>query len=80
MAITEDGLSTDVKDGENVGRTLNHAAVVRELRDLGAAKEPEWKRTVSMKWNPEWKRGNSRVVVLAQQGDGRILGAASLKP
>jgi hypothetical protein len=35
LAITEDNLTTKVGSGENGGRTLHHAAVVRELRQLG---------------------------------------------
>jgi hypothetical protein len=36
LAVTEDGLTTDVGGGENGGRTLRHAAVVRQLRELGS--------------------------------------------
>jgi len=32
VALVEDGLSTDVRRGENGGRTLNHAHVVRNLQ------------------------------------------------
>ena len=32
LAVTEDGLSRKSRDGENNGRTLHHAGVVRELR------------------------------------------------
>src|SRR4051812_44314727 len=35
LAITEDNLSTNVFSGENGGRTLHHAAVVRELQEVG---------------------------------------------
>jgi hypothetical protein len=34
-AITQDGLSTVVKRGENNGRTLHHVAVARKLQALG---------------------------------------------
>jgi len=36
VALTEDGLSSDVARGENAGRTLRHAAVVRTLKNLGS--------------------------------------------
>ena len=36
LAITEDDLFVDVLRGENSGRRLEHSAVVRELRSLGA--------------------------------------------
>ena len=34
-AITQDGLTTEVKRGENGGRTLHHVAVARRLQVLG---------------------------------------------
>ena len=37
IALTEDGLSSQVKGGENGGRHLNHAAVVRSLTSVGQA-------------------------------------------
>src|SRR5262249_20154955 len=36
VAITEDGLHTEVKRGENQGRSLTHAAVVRDLVTVAA--------------------------------------------
>src|SRR5690349_19716383 len=38
LAITEKGLQSDVKRGENAGQELRHAAVVRSLRKIGEAK------------------------------------------
>ena len=34
VAITEDRLRTDVKHGENQGRTLTHTAVLRDMRTV----------------------------------------------
>ncbi len=36
VAVTEKGLQSDVKAGENNGETLRHAAVVRSLRKVGS--------------------------------------------
>ena len=36
VAVTQDGLTSRIGAGENDGLTLTHAAVVRELKDLGA--------------------------------------------
>ncbi len=80
LAVTEDGLTTQVGGGENGGRTLRHAAVVRELRDLGLAKGGRFTKDVRLNWRPEWKRENSHVIVIAQQATGQVVGAASLKP
>jgi hypothetical protein len=35
IAITEDNLATEVRRGENLGRTLRHSAVVRSLTAIG---------------------------------------------
>ena len=37
VAVTEDQLRSDVKRGENHGRVLAHAAVVRQLTTIGEA-------------------------------------------
>ena len=37
IALTEDHLKTDVKRGENQGRTLWHTAVVRVMQPIGEA-------------------------------------------
>jgi hypothetical protein len=38
LAITEDNVVTEVKRGENGGRTLRHAGVVRSLAEVGSFK------------------------------------------
>jgi hypothetical protein len=79
LAITEDGLSTAVGKGENSGRTLHHAAVVRQLRELGSAANGKFDTDVDGIAHPDWNPAKLKVVVLVQQaGNGRILGAASL--
>ena len=79
LAITEDGLSTAVGGGENGGRTLHHAAVVRQLRELGTAANGQFETAVDVAAHPDWNPAKLKVVVLVQQpGSGRILGAASL--
>lgn len=79
LAITEDGLSTSVGGGENGGRTLQHAAVVRQLRELGTATNGQFDVTVDPALHPDWNQAKLKVVVLVQEsGTGRILGAASL--
>jgi hypothetical protein len=80
VAVTEDDLSTTVGGGENGGTTLHHSAVVRQLRDVGPASNGTYRNDVKLDWRPDWKRDNSRVIVLVQLGNGQVLGAASLKP
>jgi hypothetical protein len=82
LFITEDGLSTQVKGGENQGVTLQHAAVVRDYRKLGkTGKDGSYHETVEVKPNPEWQTKSLHYVVVVQQkhGAGPIVGAAKLQ-
>jgi hypothetical protein len=79
MVITEDGLSTAIKSGENGGRTLQHAAVVRQLKELGTATNGQFEITADVAAHSDWNPAKLKVVVLVQQpGTGRILGAESV--
>ncbi len=82
LALTESGLLTDVARGENGGRRLGHAAVVRRLSALGgvaAQKDGAFTIDTTVKLDGAWRRENLRAVAFVQERDGRrILGAASL--
>jgi hypothetical protein len=79
LAITEDNLSTQVGSGENGGRKLHHAAVVRELREIGLLHNGAMETTVPLKLEKNWKHNDLRAVVFVQQGpSGKIEGAASV--
>ena len=79
LAVTEDGLTTAIGGGENSGRTLRHAAVVRELRELGSVKTGSFEKTVEVARHSGWNAANLKVAVLVQDSDGGpILGAATL--
>lgn len=79
LVITEDGLSTEVKGGENGGRTLSHAGVVRELRPLGSLSNGKFEKDLWLKMKPEWNPRNVKAVVFVQENDfGPIIGAAYL--
>lgn len=82
LFVTEDNLTTTVKAGENGGTTLHHAAVVREMRKIGKTKGGQFQSDIAVKIDPEWQRNPLRVIVLVQQdnGAGKIVGAAALKP
>lgn len=84
MAITEDGLVGDVKAGENAGKNLQHAAILRSFHKIGDV--PSGKEASPFAANPEvkfksnWKKENLRVVVFVQGHKSlRILGAASAR-
>lgn len=79
LAITESGLQTEVKAGENGGHTLSHTGVVRYWKTF-----PVQKMSVGgiapLKIDPAWKRENLRVVAFLQDKKTlRILGATSEK-
>ena len=79
LAITEDGLSTQVGGGENGGRTLRHSGVVRELREIGSLRHGQFSSTVKPSHHSDWKTENLRAVVFVQKaGNNDILGASSL--
>jgi hypothetical protein len=74
VAVTEDRLRTEVKRGENQGRTLTHAAVVRELRAVGEASGPSPSDDAKIKLAPEWVRAHLKVVAFVQErGSRRVL-------
>jgi hypothetical protein len=84
LAITEGGVDTGVYGGENSGRVLHHAAVVRSLTSLGKLdpKYPgEYSANASLSLRAEWNRQNLKLVLFVQdRTTQRILGAAALKP
>jgi hypothetical protein len=79
MAVTEKGLQTDVKAGENSGETLKHAAVVRSLRKIDTLRNPVgYDRQIQVALEPGWKKENIAVVVfLAEKSSHRIVGVAA---
>ena len=80
LALTETGLSSQVGRGENAGRLLRHAAVVRSLRTLGAVKaDGTFAGTAPLDLNANWKTDNLRAVVLVQEtGSRHVVGVGSL--
>jgi hypothetical protein len=75
LAITEEGLHTDVLRGENAGSRLAHAPIVRRLSRLGAA-SPGFTGEATPTLDPAWKKENVRAVVFVQSdGSLQIVGA-----
>ncbi|QJX47457.1 DUF1223 domain-containing protein [Hymenobacter taeanensis] len=80
LAFTESGLSSQVGRGENSGRLLHHAAVVRELQTLGnLGPNGTFTAAPALALNPQWKVAHLKAVVLVQENASRhIVGVASL--
>lgn len=82
LAITESGLHTSVKGGENVGKELQHSPVLRELKVIGVIGKNgqegfSAQPTVKLDW--KWNVGNLRAIVFVQERKSRrILAAAVL--
>jgi hypothetical protein len=78
VVVTEDGLRTEVKHGENRGRTLRHAAVVRYMATIGQTDADHTSARVDIPLAPEWQRDHLRVVAFVQeQRRGAILASAA---
>jgi hypothetical protein len=79
LAVTEDGLASNVTAGENSGRHMEHRAVVRKLISAGRAERGHpFVANVNVAVATGWKRENLRVVVFLQgAASGQILGAQS---
>jgi len=82
VAVTESGLRTDVKRGENHGRTLTHAAVVRHMATIGQVAS-DGSTSVSAHADiplaADWRRNHLTVVAFVQEIRGRtILASASV--
>jgi hypothetical protein len=78
LAVTEDHLRSEVRRGENRGRTLTHSAVVRSLASIGTLSQRDraWSTSASVALAPDWRPANVRIVALLQERNSRrIVGA-----
>jgi hypothetical protein len=80
VAVTEDGLSSDVKRGENRGRTLAHAAVVRQLATIGEATGGGGSAHAELTLAPDWKRERLKLVGFVQERRARAVLAVAAVP
>jgi len=84
LAVTENGLVTPVYGGENSGRQLRHAAVVRSISNLGRLdpkRSEEYSAVAQLNLRPDWNRSSLKLVLFVQDRTTRhILGAASVRP
>jgi hypothetical protein len=82
VAVTESGLRTDVKRGENHGRTLSHAPVVRYMATVGQVASDgstSASAQADIPIDPDWQRDRLTVVAFVQERRGRtILASASV--
>jgi hypothetical protein len=82
LIVTESGLTTDVKRGENHGKVLKHAPVVRYLATIGqvAADGSTASAAAEVALATDWQRDRLAVVAFVQEQRGRtILASASAR-
>ena len=83
LAVTEEGLATDVRRGENAHRRLRHAAVVRRLEQIETLPTPIPDRLTAaaqVALEPEWQVRSLRLVAFLQERKSRrVLGANQLR-
>ena len=80
VAVTEDRLRTEVKHGENQGRTLTHAAVVREMRTVGDVTAADGSARATIAVFADWRRENLKIISFVQQRRSRrVLATAALR-
>jgi hypothetical protein len=83
IAVTEDGLESAVKAGENAGKDLHHVATLRTLHKVGTAPAKDSSPLVltqQVKLKSGWKKENLHIVVFVQERKSlHVLGAASAR-
>ncbi len=79
LAIVEDNLSSSVRGGENSGKKLEHASVVRELKSLGVltAAQDDLELENAFELKPVWKKENLKIVAFLQENASRKIFGAS---
>lgn len=78
LAITESALSTTVDAGENGGRVLHHAGVVRVFKALGTTQDGRFSQSTSLTLDPAWDKTKTKAIVLVQKEmGGPVLAAAA---
>lgn len=81
LAVTESDLESHVLQGENAGRQLRHAPVVRSFGVIGRM-DPRGSNigqiTNTLRLPRDWKRENLRAVVFVQERDSRRITGAGI--
>jgi hypothetical protein len=79
LAITENGLVSDVSRGENSGRKLEHSAVTRKMIRAGAVEGNAFSAEKAIDLKSSWKRQKMKAVAFVQERTSRrVLGAAAI--
>ncbi|MPZ18521.1 MAG: DUF1223 domain-containing protein [Luteitalea sp.] len=79
LAVTEDGLVTNVERGENATRRLSHVAVVRSFDRVGSFDgKKAFTKSRRIDLDRDWQREALKVILVVQEKDsGRVIGLAA---
>jgi hypothetical protein len=80
VAVTEDGLRSSVTRGENNGKLLRHAAVVRSMTTIGEAAAAGGEARAEIPIASDWRRDNLKVVAFVQARKDRAVLASAAVP
>jgi hypothetical protein len=79
LAITESGLASTVTEGENAGKRLAHAPVVRALHRVGIVQQASFHVETALDVDATWAPRALRIVAFVQRARSkRIVGANAL--
>ena len=77
LAVTETGLRSKPRTGENSGTSLEHTGVVRTLIKAGRVEAPGFAAKVRVTLDPAWNRQSLRLVAFVQEKKSRIVWGAA---
>lgn len=83
LAVTETGLRSKPRSGENRGESLGHTGVVRTLVKAGKVEMPGFAAKAKVTIDPAWQLPSLRLVAFVQEKKSRIVwgaGQAALEP
>jgi hypothetical protein len=81
VVVTESHLRSDVQRGENRGKTLTHAAVVRYLATIGqAGADGSASARAEIPLSSDWQRSNLKIVAFVQEQRSRAILASAATP
>ena len=77
LAVTETGLRSKPRTGENSGAALEHTGVVRTLVKAGRVEAPGFAAKARVTLDPAWHRQSLRLVAFVQEKKSRIVWGAA---
>lgn len=80
VAVIEDHLRSDVKRGENHGRVLTHAAVVRYMATIGQAGDGASSARAEVPLAQDWQHDELKAIAFVQESGGRTILASAVAP